>query len=434
MKPLAERMRPRCLDEIVGQPRLLDSQGGLRRRLQQGQLPCLLFWGPPGVGKTTLAQVLAQESGRDIAFLSAVHSGVKDLRAAVEALPEQPAGVLFMDEVHRFNKGQQDALLPWLESGRIVFFGATTENPSFSINRALLSRLQVVVLESLNAEALVAVIERALNAPQGLHGEFVLAPEARSRLVELADGDARRALGMLEQVASLARDGHIDSATVELALRAQPRAFDKAGDVFYEQISALHKSVRGSDPDAALYWLARMLDGGCDPRYVARRLIRMASEDIGNADPRLLGLCLDAAEVWERLGSPEGDLALAQAAVYLACAPKSNAVYVAWGQAQAAVQRHGSLPVPAHLRNAATGLQKQLGHGDGYRYAHDEPQGVAWGEHYLPDELLGQTYYQPGNQGLEKSIEDKLQRIRKAQQDSLAAHQASRRARHRGKL
>ncbi len=419
MRPLAERLRPRSLDEIAGQEQILGAGASLRRLLDQGQLPSLLLWGPPGVGKTTLARVLAQESGREIALLSAVQSGVKDLRAAVDGLPEQPSGILFMDEVHRFNKAQQDALLPWVESGRIVFIGATTENPSFSINRALLSRLQVQVLRALDAGALEQLIRRALDAPEGYDGKLGITSEALQRLVALSDGDGRRALNMLEQAAALAGGKAIDMALLDRALRAQPRAFDKGGDQFYDQISALHKSVRGSDPDAALYWLARMIDGGCDPRYIARRLIRMASEDIGNADPRLLGLCLDAADCWERLGSPEGDLALAQAAVYLACAPKSNAVYKAWNKACQDVEEQGSLPVPEKLRNAPTALMKKLGHGAAYRYAHDEAQGVAWGEHYLPDALRGRLYYEPTSHGLEQSIGDKLRRIRAEQQRSL---------------
>lgn len=419
MKPLAERMRPQRLEQIVGQAQLLAPDGSLKQGLRQGRISSMVLWGPPGVGKTTLARALAAESGRSIVLLSAVQCGVKDLRSAVDSLPESPAGVLFLDEVHRFNKAQQDALLPWVESGRIVFFGATTENPSFSINRALLSRLQVVVLHSLLPADLQGLLERALAAPEGLAGEYAIDAEALACLVDWADGDARRALGMLEQAATLARAGRIELATIKAAMQAQPRAFDKGGDVFYEQISALHKSVRGSDPDAALYWLARMLDGGCDPLYVARRLVRIASEDIGNADPRLLGLCLDAAQAYERLGSPEGELALAQAAVYLACAPKSNAVYTAWAQAQRAVQAHGSLPVPEKLRNASTGLMRDLGYGKTYRYAHDEAQAVAWGEHYLPDALLGARYYEPTEQGLERSIGDKLRRIRAAQDKSL---------------
>lgn len=417
--PLAERMRPRTLDEVSGQRALLAPSGPLRRALASGRLSSMLFWGPPGVGKTTLARVLAADSGRELRSLSAVQCGVKDLRKAVDELPESPAGIVFIDEVHRFNKAQQDALLPWVESGRIILLGATTENPSFSVNRALLSRLQVMVLKSLQADDLVALIARALSAPQGLAGDVKAEPEVIERIAQLADGDARRALGLLEQAATLAQDGQLTLALIEAALKSQPRAFDKGGDEFYDQISALHKSVRGSDPDAALYWLARMLDGGCDPQYIARRLIRMASEDIGNADPRLLGLCLDAAQAYERLGSPEGDLALAQAAVYLACAPKSNAIEMGWMAAQQAVRDGGSQPVPPHLRNAPTRFMKAQGNGQGYRYAHDEPDAVAWGEHYLPDALLGQRYYQPTERGLERSIGDKLQRIRAEQDKTL---------------
>ncbi|RZO85502.1 MAG: replication-associated recombination protein A [Oceanococcus sp.] len=417
--PLAERMRPRTLDEVSGQRALLAPNGPLRRALASGRLSSMLFWGPPGVGKTTLARVLAADSGRELRSLSAVQCGVKDLRKAVDELPESPAGIVFIDEVHRFNKAQQDALLPWVESGRIILLGATTENPSFSVNRALLSRLQVMVLKALQADDLVALIARALSAPQGLAGDVKAEPEVIERIAQLADGDARRALGLLEQAATLAQDGQLTLALIEAALKSQPRAFDKGGDEFYDQISALHKSVRGSDPDAALYWLARMLDGGCDPQYIARRLIRMASEDIGNADPRLLGLCLDAAQTYERLGSPEGDLALAQAAVYLACAPKSNAIEMGWMAAQRAVRNGGSQPVPPHLRNAPTRFMKAQGNGQGYRYAHDEPDAVAWGEHYLPDALLGQRYYQPTERGLERSIGDKLQRIRAEQDKTL---------------
>ena len=417
--PLVERMRPRTLDEVSGQRALLAPGGPLRRALASGRLSSMLFWGPPGVGKTTLARVLAADSGRELRSLSAVQCGVKDLRKAVDELPESPAGIVFIDEVHRFNKAQQDALLPWVESGRIILLGATTENPSFSVNRALLSRLQVMVLKALQADDLVALIARALSAPQGLAGDVKAEPEVIERIAQLADGDARRALGLLEQAATLAQDGQLTLALIEAALKSQPRAFDKGGDEFYDQISALHKSVRGSDPDAALYWLARMLDGGCDPQYIARRLIRMASEDIGNADPRLLGLCLDAAQAYERLGSPEGDLALAQAAVYLACAPKSNAIEMGWMAAQQAVRDGGSQPVPPHLRNAPTRFMKAQGNGQGYRYAHDEPDAVAWGEHYLPDALLGQRYYQPTERGLERSIGDKLQRIRAEQDKTL---------------
>ncbi len=420
VKPLAERMRPRTLDQIIGQTALISERGPLRRALDSGQLGSMLFWGPPGVGKTTLARVLAADSGRAMRGLSAVQCGVKDLRQAVEDLPENPTGILFIDEVHRFNKAQQDALLPWVESGRIVFLGATTENPSFSINRALLSRLQVQVLKPLADRELIRLLEHALTAEQGLHKAYKAAPDVLQELARLADGDARRALGLLEQAAAQSAGTVIELSDIKRALKSQPRAFDKGGDVFYEQISALHKSVRGSDPDAAVYWLARMLDGGCDPRYVARRLVRMASEDIGNADPRALGLCVDAAAAYERLGSPEGDLALAHAAIFLACAPKSNAIEMAWIQAQQAVRQSGSLPVPDKLRNAPTSFMKDQGYGQTYRYAHDEPENIAWGEHYLPQALLGQTFYQPNGQGLEPRIQEKLARIRGEQNKTLA--------------
>lgn len=427
MIPLAERMRPTSLDEVCGQADLLAADGPLQRALASDALGSMLFWGPPGVGKTTLARVLAADSGRELRSLSAVQCGVKDLRKAVDELPQQPAGLLFIDEVHRFNKAQQDALLPWVESGRIVFMGATTENPSFSVNRALLSRLQVLVLKPLSDNDLIQLLQRALSEPQGLNGRFEADQPVLQRLASLADGDARRALGLLEQAAMQAQDGRIELAHVKRALTTQPRAFDKGGDVFYEQISALHKSVRGSDPDAAVYWLARMLDGGCDARYIARRLIRMASEDIGNADPRALGLCCDAAAAYERLGSPEGDLALAHATIFLACAAKSNAVEVAWIQAQQAVKNSGSLPVPAHLRNAPTAFMREQGYGQAYRYAHDEPENIAWGEHYLPDQLLGQRYYPANGQGLEPRIYEKLQRIRGEQDKTLRNHKAQRR-------
>ncbi len=411
--PLAERLRPRSLDEVVGQAHLLDPGRPLRVAHQSARLPSMILWGPPGVGKTTLARLLVGPSQAHFIVLSAVMAGVKDIRDAVEqAHAAQRAGrasVVFVDEVHRFNKAQQDAFLPHVEAGLFSFIGATTENPSFEVNSALLSRATVHVLKPLEDADLGLLIDRA----QALLGAPPLQPEALTQLVAYADGDARRLLNAYENLVSAnTGSAHLGAAELEATLGTMLRRGDKGGDVFYDLVSALHKSVRGSNPDAALYWLARMLDAGADPRYAARRIVRMASEDIGLADPRALRLALDAAEVFERLGSPEGELALAQAVAYLAVAPKSNAVYKAWSEVRELVRSDGSRPVPPHLRNAPTRLMKSLGHGAGYRYAHDETQGYAAGEHYLPEGLAQQRFYQPVARGLELRISERLAALR----------------------
>ncbi len=413
-RPLADRMRPRTLDEFVGQRHVLGADKPLRRAIESGRLHSMIFWGPPGTGKTTLARLLADRAGREFLALSAVLSGVKEIRAAVEqARRNRTAGrgtLLFIDEVHRFNKAQQDAFLPHVEDGTFLFVGATTENPSFELNNALLSRARVYLLRALEKEDLLAVLERALSDTERGLGALNLevAPADLELIAEAADGDARRALNLLETAADLAEAGRIPHEVVAEVCAGQVRRFDKGGEAFYDQISALHKSVRGSAPDAALYWLCRMLDGGCDPLYIARRVVRMASEDIGNADPRALQLALNAWDVQERLGSPEGELALAQAVVYLACAPKSNAVYTAFKAAMADARNSGSLEVPLHLRNAPTRLMKKLGYGKRYRYAHDEPEGYAAGENYFPEPLAGRRYYQPVDRGLEIRIGERL--------------------------
>lgn len=416
--PLAERMRPATLDSFFGQQHLLAPGKPLRGAIESGQLHSMIFWGPPGSGKTTLARLISRVSGAHFLSLSAVLAGVKDIRDAVATARtvrdlEQRPTLLFIDEVHRFNKAQQDAFLPHVEDGTLTFIGATTENPSFALNNALLSRARVYLLHALETEDIARVLSHALEEPvQGL-GErgLCLSEEAAHLLAGSADGDARRALNLLELAARMTGGEEITSATVAEVIAGSVRRFDKGGDIFYDQISALHKSVRGSDPNAALYWLARMIDGGCDPLYVARRIVRMASEDIGNADPRALDLALNAREAQERLGSPEGELALAQAVVYLACAAKSNAVYLAWNAALADARSSGSLDVPVHLRNAPTKLLKELGHGRAYRYAHDEPEGYAAGESYLPDALSGRRYYRPVDRGLEIRIREKLDRL-----------------------
>ncbi|MBP6252046.1 MAG: replication-associated recombination protein A [Rubrivivax sp.] len=411
--PLAERLRPRQLAEVIGQTHLLAPGRPLHAALATGRLHSMLLWGPPGVGKTTLARLVAQASDAQFIVLSAVLAGVKDIREAVERAEHARANgrrtVVFVDEVHRFNKAQQDAFLPHVESGLFLFIGATTENPSFEVNSALLSRATVHVLKSLERDELAALLARAqatLQAPP-------LSDAAAARLINFADGDARRLLNAYENLVALA-DGRaeLDEALLESALGEMLRRYDKGGDQFYDAISALHKSVRGSDPDAALYWLARMLDGGVDPRYVARRVLRMASEDIGLADPRALQLALQATEVYERLGSPEGELALAQAVVYLAVAPKSNAVYTAWNAMRAFVKQDRTRPVPPHLRNAPTRLMQDLGFGAGYRYAHDEEGGYAAGVSYWPEGLPPQRLYAPVPRGLELRIRERLAELR----------------------
>jgi putative ATPase len=419
--PLAERMRPRTIEQVVGQSHLLGPGKPLRIAFESRHPHSMILWGPPGVGKTTLARLMADAFGLDFIAISAVLGGVKDIRDAVERAQATMARsgrptMVFVDEVHRFNKAQQDAFLPHVESGLFVFVGATTENPSFEVVGALLSRAAVYVLEPLGRDELGQLIERARLETLG---SLQIGDDARQMLVDLADGDARRLLNALQVAAESARrsGAAIDAAFLRATLPATLRRFDKGGENFYDQISALHKSVRGSDPDAALYWMARMLDGGVDPLYVARRAVRMASEDIGLADPRALALALDAAQAFERLGSPEGELALAQAIVYLAVAPKSNAVYRAYGAVRAFIEQDGTRPVPMHLRNAPTKLMKELGYGHEYRYAHDEEGGFAAGETYLPDSVRSPGWYRPTERGLEGKIAARLEELRRLNEE-----------------
>lgn len=419
-EPLADRLRPKTLNEFAGQTHLLAKNKPLYEAIQSGQLHSLILWGPPGVGKTTLARIIAQHANANFIALSAVLAGIKDIRQVVEQAKKnrsdfQQNTILFVDEVHRFNKSQQDGFLPHVEAGLFTFIGATTENPSFSLNNALLSRARVYTLKPLQPIDLRKILRNALSNNLGYQSTISIDEKATELLINAADSDARRLLNYVELSAQLAdskNDKTISASTVEAVVQDGVRRFDNHGEDFYNQISALHKSVRGSDPDASIYWLRRMLDGGCDPLYVARRIVRIASEDIGNADPRALQVALNAWETQEKLGSPEGELALVQAITYLACAPKSNAVYNAYNTVGTIIKSSGSLDVPYHLRNAPTKLMKEEGYHKGYRYAHNEPNAFAAGETYLPNQLIGDIYYKPVKRGLEIKISDKLQRLR----------------------
>ncbi len=423
-RPLADRMRPRSFDECVGQSHLIDNDKSLRRAIEEDHLHSMVFWGPPGTGKTTLARLVANYCGAEFISISAILAGVKEIRSAIDRakLHRDSTGgntVLFVDEVHRFNKAQQDAFLPYIENGSIYFIGATTENPSFELNNALLSRLRVYVLKSVASEEIVNVLKRALADTERGFGENKpeLSEDQLQLIADAADGDVRRALNLLEIAVDLAeiKDGKriIADSVLNDVIAQGPRRFDKGGDIFYEQISALHKSVRGSDPDASLYWFARMLDGGCDPLYIARRVVRMASEDIGNADPRGIQLSLQAWDVYERLGSPEGELAIAQAIVYLACAAKSNAVYKAFKAADKLAKQSGSMDVPMHLRNAPTTMMKQMDYGKGYDYSHDSTDAFSEEQSYFPESLGQPILYEPVSRGLEIKIAERLAELRR---------------------
>jgi putative ATPase len=418
-QPLAARLRPQTLDAYAGQQHILAPGKPLRQAIDNQQLHSMILWGPPGVGKTTLARIAAEHANAHFLQLSAVLSGVKEIRESVaQARQHKISGrdtVLFVDEVHRFNKSQQDAFLPYVEDGTVIFIGATTENPSFELNNALLSRSRVYKLRSLEQADIESVLRRGLSE---LDAGVQVEEGCLALIAAQADGDARRALNLLELAADLAEGGINTRQTLEEVLQASLRRFDKGGDLFYDQISALHKAVRGSAPDAALYWFCRMLDGGCDPLYIARRVVRMASEDIGNADPRALTLSLEAWQVQERLGSPEGELAIAQAIIYLACAAKSNAVYTAYNAARADVEQGDSAEVPLHLRNAPTSLMKSMDHGADYRYAHDEKEAYAAGENYFPEALRDRQYYHPVDRGLEQKIQEKLRYLRERDKSS----------------
>jgi putative ATPase len=426
LKPLAERMRPRTLDEIVGQPRLLAPNTPLRRAIESGNIYSMVLWGPPGCGKTTLALLLAKYANAEFRAISAVLSGIADVRDALaEAQMRFNQGirsVLFVDEVHRFNKSQQDAFLPHIEKGVIVFVGATTENPSFELNSALLSRCRVHVMDAVSVDAIVEALRRALNdSERGLGVRNIqIADDALRLIAQAADGDVRRALTLLEIAADVATDGIVDESTLAQVLADRTRRFDKGGEQFYDQISALHKSVRSSDADAALYWCMRMIDGGVDPKYLARRLTRMAIEDVGLADPRALQISLEAWDTFDRLGSPEGDLALAEVAIYLAITAKSNAAYMAFGEVRSVIAETGTLDVPMQIRNAPTRLMKELGYGKGYQYDHNVEGGIAFDQQLLPDSLVGRTFYQPTDRGMEAKIAEKLQSIRAARAEALA--------------